>query len=377
MPRTSRQAQWTGGTAVAPGRDPFFDNAKYLAIVLVACAHSWEPYLPHHRVVLALYDTVYAFHMPAFVLVSGYFSRRFELSPGKARRLVTGVLFPYVVFELAYTVFRRRAGDEPSAAVSLLDPWWLNWFLAALFLWRLTAPLWRNVRWPLAWALLVSVFASMTPNVGPDLGLQRALQFSPFFVLGLIARPEHFARVRRRAVRLAALPVTAGAAVLAYWAAPRLNWAWFYREHSGPELGTSAATGGVMALALFGCSVLLVACFLAWVPARRTWFTALGAGTLYGYLLHGFLIKGAVYWGWYDHVWTHSATGTLVVTAAAGAWVTLLCTPPVRQAFRFAVEPRMEWMFHPRPEPASAGSSGVSAPPPEEQPDDPVVRPGV
>jgi fucose 4-O-acetylase-like acetyltransferase len=349
MPWIAERAQRRQEHPAAPGRaadrDPFFDNAKYLAIVLVACAHSWEPYLPHNRLVLALYDTVYAFHMPAFVLVSGYFSQRFDAAPKRVRRLITGVLVPYVVFEIVYTLFRRWAGHEPDAAFTLLDPWWLNWFLAALFLWRLTAPLWRSVRWPLAWALVVSVFAAMTPNVGPDLGLQRALQFSPFFVLGLVARPEHFAFVRRRGVRLAALPVMAGAVTLAYWAAPRLNWAWFYREHSGQELGVSALTGGVMALTLFGCSVVLVACFLSWVPARRTWFTVLGAGTLYGYLLHGFLIKGSVYWGWYDHAWTRSLPGTLVVTAAAGVWVTLLCTPPVRRVFRFVVEPRMHWMF--------------------------------
>jgi hypothetical protein len=24
-------------------RDPYFDNAKYLTIVLVACGHAWEP----------------------------------------------------------------------------------------------------------------------------------------------------------------------------------------------------------------------------------------------------------------------------------------------------------------------------------------------
>ena len=199
--------------------------------------------------------------MPAFVLISGYFSQRFDAAPQRVRRLIAGVLVPYVVFELAYTVFRRWTGGDPSAAVSLLDPWWLNWFLAALFLWRVTTPLWRSVRWPLAWALVVSVFAAMTPNVGPDLGLQRALQFAPFFVLGLLARPEHVALVRRRGARLAALPVMAGAVALAYWSAPRLDWAWFYREHSGQELGVSALTGGVMALALFGCSMLLVGVF--------------------------------------------------------------------------------------------------------------------
>ncbi len=49
----------------APGRprDPFFDNAKYLAIVLVAIGHSWEPLRSGSRSVTALYTLVYAVHM--------------------------------------------------------------------------------------------------------------------------------------------------------------------------------------------------------------------------------------------------------------------------------------------------------------------------
>jgi fucose 4-O-acetylase-like acetyltransferase len=327
--------------------------------VLVACAHSWEPYLPHSRVVDALYDTVYTFHMPVFIMISGYFSQRFDAAPRRVRRLITGLLVPYVVFECAYNLFRRFAGGDPSASLSLLDPWFLDWFLLSLFLWRLSTPLWRNLRRPLVWALLLSVFASMAPALGPDLGLERTLQFAPFFVLGLLARPEHFAWVRRRAVRLAALPVMAAALLLAYWSAPRMNWAWFWRANSGQKLGVSWLTGGVMALALFGCSLVLVVCFLSWVPARRTWFTTLGAGTLYGYLLHGFLIKGGLFWGWYDHAWTNSPVGKIVVTASAGVWVTLLCTPPVRRAFRFLVEPRLDWMFR-----APAEVQPVPPPPP-------------
>ena len=83
-------------------RDAFFDNAKYLAIVLVAMGHVWEPLRSDSRAVTALYMTVYAFHMPAFIVISGYFSRSFDASPRKVKRLITGVAIPYVVFETAY-----------------------------------------------------------------------------------------------------------------------------------------------------------------------------------------------------------------------------------------------------------------------------------
>ncbi|WP_407553165.1 acyltransferase family protein [Streptomyces sp. Pv4-95] len=350
--RTARAAQPSGVPERTPdpapkaGRDAFFDNAKYLAIVLVAMGHVWEPLTDGSRSAEALYMTVYAFHMPAFIIISGYFSRSFDMRKDRLQRLVTGVAVPYILFETAYAFFKRWADDDPGHPISLLDPWFLTWFLVALFIWRLTTPLWKVVRWPLPLALAIAVLASVSPDIGDDLDLQRVLQFMPFFVLGLCLRPEHFKMVQRRAVRIASLPVFACALLMAYWAAPRMSSAWFYHRDSAQELGTTWWIGSVMTMALFGCSIVLVACFFAWVPTRPMWFTVLGAGTLYGYLLHGFLAKGSRFWGWFDdYAWLHTPAGEIAVTLIAGAIVTALCTPPVRKAFRFAMEPTMAWAF--------------------------------
>ncbi|MFD4645516.1 acyltransferase family protein [Streptomyces sp. NPDC057717] len=329
----------------AKPRDAFFDNAKYLAIVLVAMGHAWEPLRGDSRAAAALYITVYTFHMPAFIVISGYFSRSFDASPGRLKRLVTGVAVPYVIFEVAYTFFKRWANDDPTYPISLLDPWYLTWFLIALFIWRLTTPLWKIVRWPVPLALAIAVLAAVSPDIGDDLDLQRVLQFLPFFVLGLVLKPEHFQLVRRREARILAVPVFAAALLFAYWAAPRMNAAWFYRRDSAQELGAPGWSGAVMTLAMFGCSVVLVACFFAWVPRRKTWFTALGAGTLYGYLLHGFVAKGSRFWDWYDLRWLHTPLGEITVTLAAATLITSLCTPPVQRLFRFAMEPEMKWAF--------------------------------
>ncbi|MEV0438621.1 acyltransferase family protein [Streptomyces spectabilis] len=344
-PRPAAPAQ-RSGTGPAKQRDAFFDNAKYLAIVLVAMAHAWEPLTDHSRTAEALYMTVYTFHMPAFILISGYFSRSFDMRADRLIRLVTGVAVPYVVFEIAYTFFKRWADDDPTQPISLLDPWYLTWFLIALFVWRLTVPLWKVVRWPVPLALCVALLAVISPDIGDDLDLQRVLQFMPFFVLGLFLKPEHFQLVRRREVRILSVPVFACAVLLAYWAAPRMTSVWFYRRESAQELGVPWWVGVVMTLALFGCSVVLTACFFAWVPRRKMWFTVLGAGTLYGYLLHGFLAKGSRFWGWFeDYPWLHRPVGEVFVSVVAAAVVTALCTPVVRRVFRFAMEPRMEWAF--------------------------------
>jgi fucose 4-O-acetylase-like acetyltransferase len=352
-PRSSRTAKGAAGAAdpgatsakPAKQRDAFFDNAKYLAIVLVAMGHAWEPVKGQSRTLEALYTVVYAFHMPAFILISGYFSRSFDMRADRLKRLVTGIAVPYVVFEVAYSLFARWADNAPGQSISLLDPLYLTWFLAALFVWRLTTPLWKLVRWPLPLALVVAMLASVSPDIGDDLDLQRVLQFLPFFVLGLYMKPEYFQLVRRREIRILSVPVFAAALVVGYWAVPRMNTGWFYHRDSAQQLGSPWWVGPVMTLALFGCSLLLTVCFFSWVPRRKLWFTALGAGTLYGYLLHGFLVKGGDYWGWFDHAWLHEPLGQVFVTLVAGVGVTLLCTPPVQRVFRFAMEPKMEWAF--------------------------------
>ncbi|MEV5434796.1 acyltransferase family protein [Streptomyces sp. NPDC052682] len=341
-PRSSRSAQTKQN---GKQRDAFFDNAKYLAIVLVAMGHSWEPLKDDSRILEAAYQVVYAFHMPAFIIISGYFSRSFDMRPDRLKRLITGVAVPYIVFETAYPLFKRVIAHDPHQDISLLDPWYLTWFLCALFIWRLTTPIWKLVRHPLPLALALAMLASVCPEIGDDLDLQRVLQFLPFFVLGLSMKPEHFQWVRRRSVRILAVPVFAAAFAVSWWAVPRMNTGWFYHRDSAQELGAPWWTGPVMVLALFGCSLLLTACFFAWVPRRHLWFTALGAGTLYGYLLHGFLVKAGDYRGWFEAAWLHRPLGEIFVTVLAGVAVTLLCTKPVQRVFRCVMEPKMEWAF--------------------------------
>ncbi|MFJ8540528.1 acyltransferase family protein [Streptomyces sp. NPDC093586] len=342
-------------------RDAFFDNAKYLAIVLVCVGHAWGQILDGNRAVETAYRVVYAFHMPAFIIISGYFSRSFDLSPKRVERLITGVVVPYVVFETAFALHQRYSGDAPDTPVSLLDPSYHLWFLCALFVWRLTTPLWRTVRHPLPLALVIAALASVSPEIGSDFDLQRVLQFLPCFVLGLLLKPEHFRWVRRRSVRILSVPVVVVAAVVAWWSVPRMELGWLHHNTAAQTMGAPWWSGPVMTLALFGCALILTACFLAWVPGRRLWFTVLGAGTIYGYLLHAFLLKEASYEGWFDLQPLRTPLGTIGLTVVAVAVVTALCTEPVRRVLRYVVEPRTAWAFRRDGDGGTRGREGRGA----------------
>jgi fucose 4-O-acetylase-like acetyltransferase len=290
-----------------------------------------------------------------FIVLSGYFSRSFSFKPGQIKRLITGIAVPYAFFETAYTLY-GNAVDDRHNDISLLSPWYLTWFLIALFVWRLTAPLWLVMRWYVSLGLAIAIALIGAANeVGAALNLDRVLQFLPFFVIGLLLRPEHWQILRSTWVRIAAVPVLAGGAAMAYWAKGRMTSEWAVRSRGWGEMHVAWPVGAAMTLGLLVCSLLLVAAFLACVPRRRTWFTALGAGTLYAYLLHGFVIRTAAWEGWYEPAFWHTPAGEVAVALLGVCLALVLTSLPVRRAFRPVVEPRLDKAFQNAPEQRADG----------------------
>src|SRR3954447_22913247 len=189
-------------------RGPFFDNAKFLAILLVVAGHSIVD-LRDVRVAHALYLFVYTFHMPVFIIITGYFSRRFTFSGGKARKLLTNLAVPYLVFETAYSPYHWAVGHS-KFEISLLDPYYLTWFLLALFASRLSTPVWQQIRFPIAVAVVISLLSGMDQLPGV-LEMNRVFGLVPFYVIGLFLKPEHFEVLKKRWVAvLGALTLTLG-----------------------------------------------------------------------------------------------------------------------------------------------------------------------
>jgi fucose 4-O-acetylase-like acetyltransferase len=333
-------------------RDPFFDNAKFMAIVLVVAGHSIVD-LRDVRLAHALYLFVYTFHMPVFIVITGYFSRNFTFSGGKARKLITNLGVPYVIFETAYSTYHWAVGKS-AFAISLLDPYYLTWFLMALFLWRLSTPVWQQIRWPVGAAVVISLLAGMT-ELPTDLEMNRTFGLVPFYVLGLMLKPEHFEMLKRTRTRvLGAITLVLAFVFTVFVADPNMTTSWVYWRNGNAAMHVNNLTGSGMRLGLLVGAGILVTAFLTMVPTRRTWFTGLGGATLYAYLLHGFFTKLMEYMGWYDTPILHTLPGVLGTATAGALLATFLCTPPVRKVMHWALEPDMSWAFVPLRRPGRA-----------------------
>ncbi|MFC6080326.1 acyltransferase family protein [Sphaerisporangium aureirubrum] len=331
-------------------RDPFLDNAKYLAIILVVVGHLIED-LRDVPAAHALYFFLYTFHMPLFITLSGYLSRNFTFSPGKARKLISGLAVPYIIFELAYSLPRLFLYGDLD--ISLLDPYFLTWFLMSLFLWRLSTPVWQQLRWPLLVAVLLSLLSGMS-ELPDELSMNRTFGLLPFYVLGLMLTPAHLDLLKRPAVRVLGAAVLAGGLVLAFALHTDIATEWIRWRNSNAKIGVDNLTGSAMRLGMLMAGATLLCAFLAITPSRRTWYSALGAATMYAYLLHGFFVK--VFQVYAKEMSTPAGVALAVLLGVALA--TLLCTSPVRRLTRWAIEPDTSWFFTALRRPTKSGGKG-------------------
>ncbi|KRV47662.1 hypothetical protein AQ490_04515 [Wenjunlia vitaminophila] len=319
-------------------RDPFLDNAKFVLVVLVVVGHNWGPLIDEMRAVKAAWLVLYSFHVPAFVLLCGYFSRGFTGRPDQVRKLALTVLLPYLVFETIYTGLYTLLFDRPFA-ITPSQPTSVCWFLIALFVWRLTAPVWQAVRQPVAVAAAISLAAGTTA-VGYELALPRVLQLLPWFVLGLQLRSEHFGFLRRPLVRCCSLVAVLAASAGAWWLAPRADPRLLSMSYDNDDLRLSVAQYLVVRLVLFVVAAALVASFFAWVPRHRAAYTRLGAATVYPYLLHGLVVQAAQAYGVHDLLGWGGLVGVALLSLAAAALAVGLSVTPVRRATCWLVDPR-------------------------------------
>jgi fucose 4-O-acetylase-like acetyltransferase len=344
-PETASPATSGASDAVpASERDPYFDNVKFLTIVLVVVGHTWAQFNVS-GVEDAAYLVVYGFHMPLFVFVSGYFSRGYARSTNKFRGLIPTVVAPYVIFTLLYRAQVYFGQGHHFPVGDWLAPQFVTWFLFALVGWRLSTPIWQHLRYPVATAVVVTVVLGGW-DATSDGSVSRMIGLLPFFVLGLTIDRDRFGALHRRARWWMGVPVLLGAFAAFFFlvvgtiddtVTRLLLW-----QDNYEQMKLSFLEGVTGRLVAMGVAIVLGAAFLALAPHRRTWFTTMGTRTMYVFLLHGFVIKFFDYTKLVDKPMVQSSAGVVLTTLAAVALAVVLATGPVRRATHRLVEPQVD-----------------------------------
>lgn len=257
-------------------RDPFWDTLKAMLIVLVVLGHTGT----------AMGDrwlsVIYAFHMPLFIFISGYFSKKqsFSLLGGGNKRLV--ILF--LVFNTAYLALDVALGGGIGLH-RLLSPAFALWYILSLIYWRIILQLvpqsvLDRKMLVMTFALMPSLVAGFIP-VGGELSFQRACTFFPLFMLGYYAKQDGWVVRLRTLNKIPWAIVLIGLLSACYWALP------VFYSNTPYKSWTDC---GMRALQLIVASVLCLA-IMNVMPTKMGRFTDIGKFTLLIYLLHPPMIK--------------------------------------------------------------------------------------
>lgn len=355
-------------------RVPLWDNARWIAMVLVVVGHGILPLIAESDSAYSVYLFIYSFHVAVFVTVSGYFAKSGPPTARSLRQVLTDIVLPYLIFETIWTVVRFALGSGVSIDYS--TPSWTLWFLIALAVWRIVLPYLVLLRWPLLIAIAISVGAGYSETIDSTLALSRTFGMLPFFVFGWKLRQWQLTgrwlalskavawRWRAGAIALFVAVLVLMPVAIDTWRDVKLRRFMLYDE-SYPTLGYEEPWSGAIRLGLLLSAMVLAVAFLMLMPRGWHWFTAFGGATMYIYLLHSFVLFPFRETGVLEGdqpFWVLPA----MIAFCIGISI-VLSLKPVRRIFRPLVEPRVRWLF--RPEPSTA--TGTLVLPPEALPPTP------
>lgn len=269
-------------------RDYLFDNYKALLIVLVIIGHFIQPCYENNTLLYTTKYFIYAFHMPAFIFISGYFSR------GKItfRKAFQKVLMPYISFQMIYYIYYNYfIGLDADLALTV--PKFSLWYLLALFVWKVATPYVKKIPHYFLLSVVLGLAIGLVPEVGAFLSIARILVFYPYFLAGTLLDRELLMEARKKPYRVISISGILAFIVFLVTAADSvgLRLSYFYGKTSYVQMGQTAAEGIFVRLLCYGIGFFFTYAFAILMTEKKTIFSMLGSATMPIYLFHGLTYK--------------------------------------------------------------------------------------
>lgn len=272
-------------------REAYYDNAKFFLIFFVVFGHLIQSYIQEDKFIYTIYTTIYTFHMPAFILISGFFAKGIH-KKGYVKKISKKLIIPYLIFQGIYSVYYNFIHENDGIVLDPFIPQWSLWFLMSLFCWNLM--LFVFTKWKASISLFITVALGVIvgyfDEINSFLSLSRTFVFFPFFLIGYYLKKEHFEKVNAVKFKYLSLVILLSIFVAVYLL-PDFEYKWLFGSKPYGELDETGLDAGMIRLGVYAVTALATLSFLALVPRKHYFFTKWGTSSLYVYLLHGFFVK--------------------------------------------------------------------------------------
>lgn len=333
-------------------RDPWLDNVKGFLMICVVLGHMLWPIAQDSNIAMWLYYVVNGFHMPAFMILSGYLSKR-RVQERDNVAVINHLLTPYLLSQLMiYFVgclvpgaLENVVENSTLSMMSFFKPIYALWYIFGMILFNFFCIQVQPQRHPAIW-MVVSVAACLVMGIFPTVKfmyLSKMICFFPFFLLGLLLDKSVLERLRKPGILtvLGALVLIAWCAVM-YFFRSDINRSLFYMMSRYSDIfSENAILKGIIGR---GCLVLaaplMLFGLLTVMPRKRTILTRLGERSMYIYILHIFCVY-IMRWITGDRM-NANLWQKILVVAVAIAIPFLLASNPVRKVFHRILEPKAD-----------------------------------
>ncbi len=265
-------------------RDYLFDNYKALLIFLVVVGHFIEPCSDNTEFLSALKWIIVSFHMPAFIFISGYFSKR-ELS---FENLIKKLAVPYLACEVIYYLFYTFI-IQKETGLYLLYPKFSLWYLLALFVWRLITPFIKKIPHHMVLSIVAGLLIGCSNMPSNFLSIPRILVFYPFFLAGMYFDRATITKLRNRKTQAIAAGTVAVSFVLLCLASlfNLYSTKIFYGRYNYASLGQTVFEGILCRIVCYIISFAITYALLFLISEKETSYSYIGTRTMGIYLFHG------------------------------------------------------------------------------------------
>jgi len=271
-------------------RIAYYDNVKAILIFLVVFGHLIEQCKT--GVFIKEYIFIYTFHMPVFILISGYFSKPIN-TKDEYFKLIKTLLVPYIFLEVFYAItdYFLYGSSKHFFSPTFLYPNWGMWYLLSLFIWRSLIVLLDNCdyRYCLIILMILSLLVGYDRSFTNTLSMSRTIVFFPFFYIGYILKLKKFKLFNLERYKLIGFLLITGYILVIYFLDFQINPRWFYGSY-GYEKLKEPYWGVLYRATILFLTIIIGFAFLSIIPKEKTIFTQIGEKTLQIYIFHFLII---------------------------------------------------------------------------------------
>lgn len=271
-------------TKMKKERDYLFDNIRTLLILLVVIGHMIASQKSKILTAEVLYYFIYLFHMPAFIFITGYFSKNLDKSRDNA---VKTFLIPYFVINSLYIVLSRMSLYNPTKGFRFFYPVWGLWFLLAVFIWKMLLKDLVRVRYILPLSFIIGVLSGFSNEFSSAMSLARVINYLPFFLLGYYCTKEHVDKIRKFP-KWISIVILASYGAISYYLAEYniLRAETFHMKRAYSLIKQSTEVSVIGKIYIYIGATIIIICLINLFSNKSTWYTKVGQNSLTVYILH-------------------------------------------------------------------------------------------